>query len=117
MLLLELLQHLQLLTLVARRQSHLLLPLIVHHLLHHAPRLPVQVPQFRILGLDLARVEEVRRVRGHAGPPLHLVGFVQVDGDFFARGAGSGLERPGGFVGVDLMREGALERGEVRWLS
>ena len=53
MTLLELLQHIQFPLLLTRRLAHLLLPLIIHHFLHHAPRLPVQIPQFAVLGLDL----------------------------------------------------------------
>ena len=41
------------------------------------------------------------------GPPFHFVGFVEVDVEFFAAGGG-GFERPGGFVGVDGVGEGAL---------
>ena len=41
-------------------------------------------------------------------PPFHLVGFVKVQGDFFGGGAGGGFEGPGGFVGVDGVREIAL---------
>ena len=41
MTLLEFLQYVQLALLIARRLPHLLLPLIVHHLLDHAPRLAV----------------------------------------------------------------------------
>lgn len=106
MTLLELLQHLHLALLLARRLPHLLLPLIIHHLLDHAPRLAVQVPQLRVLGLDLGRVEEVGRVGRDGRPPLLLGRFVEVDGDFFA--ARGGLERPGGFGGEDFVGEGTL---------
>lgn len=64
MLLLELLQHIHLLAIITGRQTHLLLPLIEHHLLHHPARLPVQIAQLAVLGLDLGRVEVVGRVRG-----------------------------------------------------
>ena len=84
MLRLELLQHLKLLRLIARWLPHLLLPLVIHHLLHHPPRLPVQIPQLAVLRLNLARVEEVGRIGRDGGPPLHLVGLVEVDGDFLA---------------------------------
>lgn len=110
MALLELLQHVQLPLLLARRLTHLLLPLVIHHLLDHAPRLAVQVAQLAVLGLDLGRVQEVRGVGGDRGPPLLLVGLVEVDGDVLARGGG--LERPGGFRGVDLVGEGALGWGK-----
>jgi hypothetical protein len=50
---LEFLQHFQLFLLVAGGFAHLLLPLIVHHLLHHATGLAVQVTQLAVLGLDL----------------------------------------------------------------
>lgn len=106
MTLLKLLQHIQLPLLLTRRLPHLLLPLIKHHFLHHAPRLPVQIPQLAVLRLYLAGVEEVGGVGGDGSPPLQLVGFVEVDGDFFA--GGGGLERPGGFGGADLVGEGSL---------
>lgn len=106
MTLLKLLQHVQLPLLLTRRLPHLLLPLIIHHFLHHTPRLPIQIPQLAILRLDLRGVEEVGGVGGDGGPPLLLVGFVEVDGDVFA--GGGGLERPGGFGGVDLVGEGTL---------
>ena len=53
MTLLKLLQHIQLALLLARRLPHLLLPLIIHHFLHHSPRLPIQIPQLAILRLYL----------------------------------------------------------------
>lgn len=102
----ELLQDIQLALLVARRFPHLLLPLVIHHLLDHAARLAVQVTQLAVLGLDLGRVEEVGGVVRDRGPPLLLVRFVEVDGDFFTRGGG--LERPGGFGGADLVGKGTL---------
>lgn len=110
MTLLELLQHLQLPLLLTRRLPHLLLPLIIHHFLHHTPRLPIQIPQLAILRLYFRRIEEVGGVRGNGSPPLLLVGFVEVDGDVFARGGG--LERPGGFGGVDFVGERTLRKQE-----
>lgn len=94
MLPLKLLQHIHLLRLLARRLPHLLLPLIIHHLLHHAPRLAVQVTQLRVLGRDLRGVKEIGRVGGDGGPPLRFIRFVEVDGDLFG-GVGGGFERPG----------------------
>ena len=49
MLHLKLLQHSHLPLLITSRLPHLLLPLIIHHFLHHAPRLPIQIPQLGIL--------------------------------------------------------------------
>ena len=72
MTLLELLQNIQLPLLITRRLSHLLLPLIIHHFLHHAPRLTVQIPQLAVLRLDFGGVEEVRGVGRDGGPPLLL---------------------------------------------
>ena len=89
---LKLAQHLHLLLLLTRRLPQLLLPLVVHHLLDHAPRLAVQIAQLAVLGRDLGRVD-LRRRGDDVRPPLHLVDLVQVDGDFLARGRG--LERPG----------------------
>lgn len=85
---LELLQHIHLLSLVTRRLAHLLLPLIIHHLLHHSPRLPIQISQLAILRLDLGGIQEIGRIGRDTGPPLHLVRFVEVDGDVFACGRG-----------------------------
>lgn len=114
MLLLKSLQHLHLLLLLARRLAHLLLPLVVHHLLHHRARLPVQIAQLAVLRRDLGRVDLGRR-RDDMRPPFHLVHFVHVDADFLAgvRGGGRGgvaaaLQSPGGFVNVDWMREWGL---------
>ena len=106
MTLLKLLQQIQLALFLARRLPHLLLPLVIHHLLHHAPRLPVQIAQFAVLGRDFGRVEEVGGVGRDRGPPLLLVSFVEVDGDVFS--CGGGLERPGGFGGADFVGEGTL---------
>lgn len=98
MLCLELLQHFQLLLLITRRLSHLLLPLIIHHLLHHGPRLAVQVAELAALRLDLGGVD-----LGGTGddmcPPLHLVDLVEMDADLLA--VRHCLERPGGLVDVD----------------
>ena len=116
MLLLKLLQQLILLLLFARRLAHLLLPLIVHHLLHHAARLAVQITQLAVLGRDLARVD--LGCRGdNVSPPLHLVGLVEVNIEFFA--GRSGLERPGRVVDDDGVRKGSLRRisGVLRYES
>lgn len=118
MLLLKLLQHIHLLLLITRRLPHLLLPLIIHHLLNHAPRLAIQIPQFAVLGLDLRDVDRRRRCNDMC-PPLHLVYFVQVQFEDLGAG-GRGRERPGGFVDVDFVGKVALggclvgkwERGE-----
>lgn len=106
MLLLELLQHVHLLLLIARRLAHLLLPLIVHHLLHHAARLAVQVAQLAVLRRNL-RCIDLRRGRHHVCPPLHLVDLVEVNADLFA--GRCCFESPGGFVDVDGVGEVALE--------
>ena len=91
MLLLKLLQHIRLLLIIARRLAHLLLPLIIHHLLHHAPRLSIQITEFTIFWCDLGGVD--LRCGGHdVRPPFHLVDFVEVDAEFFA--AWDALESP-----------------------
>lgn len=109
MLRLEPLQHLQLLLLVARWQAHLLLPLVVHHLLHHPPRLAVQVRQLAVVGHDLGHVDG-----GGGGddvrPPLELVGLVEVDLDGFGPVWGGG-ERPRAVVDGDGVGECALDDG------
>ena len=48
----------------------------------------------------------IGRVGGDGGPPLHFVGFVEVDADVFA--GGGGLQRPGGLGGADFVGEVAL---------
>lgn len=105
-------QHLKLLLLLTRRFPQLLLPLIIHHLLHHPPRLAVQVAQLRVLRLDLGRIN-LRRRRGHMRPPFHLIRLVQMDRDFFRLRARLGGESPGRFVGENAKREIALLK--VEW--
>lgn len=105
MLLLERLQHIQFLLLVARRLPNFLLPLVVHHLLHHRARLSIQVTQLAILRRDLARVD-LRCRRDHMRPPFHLVDLVEMYRDFFTGSVA--FERPGGFVGADVLGEIAL---------
>lgn len=112
MLSLELLQCVHLALLLARRLALLLLALIPHHLLDHGPGFAVQVAQLAVLRRDLSGVDFVGRIGHNAGPPFHLVGFVQVDADFFTAG-GDRFERPGTFVHEDGMGEGALERIEM----
>ena len=92
MLSLKLPQHLILLLFVTCRLPHLLLPLIIHHFLHHSPRLPIQISQLAVFGRDLRGVDFVGCVRGYRVPPLHLVDFVEVDADFFAER--DGFKRP-----------------------
>jgi hypothetical protein len=113
MLLLELLQDIRLLLLVARRLALLLLPLIKHHFLDHTACLAVQVAQLAVLGLYLGGVD-LGRGSDDVRPPLHLVYFVEVDGDFFA-GADGG-EGPGGVVDADGVREVALGKVLDFWL-
>ena len=71
-------------------------------------RLAVQIPQFGVLGLDLGGVD-FGGGGDDVGPPVCLGHFVEMDGDFFARG--DGFEGPGGFVDVNFVGEVAL--GEV----
>lgn len=109
MLLLKLLQNLPLprLLRINPRSTGLLLPLLNHHLLHHLPRLSIQVAEFRRLRRNLSDVD-CRRGSHHVRPPVHLVDFVEVDGDFFARGCACCFESPGGFVRMDGVWEGSL---------
>jgi hypothetical protein len=92
MLFLEVLQHIQLLRLIARRLPQLLLSLIIHHLLDHAPRLAVQIPQLTTLRRDLRNID-LRRPDYHMRPPFHLVDLVEVDVDCL-RAVGRGDQRP-----------------------
>ncbi len=102
---LELLQHIHLLLLIARRLARLLLPLVPHHLFHHTPRLPVQVTQLAVLRGDLRGVD-LGRGSHDMSPPLHLVDLVEVDVNLLA--GGGCFQRPGGFVYMDWVGEGAL---------
>jgi hypothetical protein len=116
-LLLELLEYIQLLLLVARGLAGLLLALIEHHLLHHSSRFTVEVAELAVLGRDLAGVDLGRR-GDDVRPPLHLIRLVQVDLEVFA-GGGWG-ECPGGLVDADAVGELALwlmslEQGLVGW--
>jgi len=106
MLRLELAHNLRLLLLVAARLASLLLPLIVHHLLDHAAGLAVQVAKFAVFGRDFADID-ARRGRDDVLPPLHLVGFRELDAQFFGA-RGRGFERPGGVVEEDGVGKGAL---------
>lgn len=87
MLLHKLLQQILLLLLITSRFPHLLLPLIKHHLLHHAARRPVQIAELAVLGRDFGRVDFGRR-GDHMGPPFHLVGLFEVDRYFLSAGRG-----------------------------
>jgi hypothetical protein len=106
-LLLELLQDIRLLLLVAGRLALLLLPLVKHHLLDHAACLSVEVAQLAVLGLYFGGVD-LGRGGDDVRPPLHLVDFVEVDGDLLV--GADGLECPGGLVDADGVRQRALGR-------
>lgn len=95
MLFLELLEHIQLLLLVAGRLSHLLLALIEHHLLDHRTGFTVEVTELRVLGRDLGGID-LGVVRKHVRPPLHRVDLLEVDFDELLV-----FEGPGGFVDAD----------------
>jgi hypothetical protein len=86
------LQNILLLLLIGRGFPHLFLPLIKHHLLDHLSRISVQVTERRVLRCDFGRIDLGGR-GDDVGPPFHFVGFVEVDGEFFA--SGGGLEGPG----------------------
>ena len=107
MLLLKPLQNLPLLRLLTTNPTSLLLLLLNHHLLNHRPRLSIQITQVRRLGRDLGHVDSRRRGH-HVRPPVHLVDFVEVQGDFFTGGVRCCFEGPGGFGCVDGVGEGAL---------
>lgn len=93
MLSLELLQNIRLPLLITSHPTCLLLPLIIHHLLDHRPRLAVQIAQARILRGDLADVD-LRRTRHDMRPPLHLIHLVQMNRHLLARRLGRRLQRP-----------------------
>lgn len=78
----ELFQYVLLLLFVAGRFSLSLHLLVVHHLFDHAPRLAVQLGQFRVLGDDFCGVDLGSRSH-HVSPPVRTSRLGQVDGDLF----------------------------------
>lgn len=82
MLRLELLQNILLLLLLARRQSHLLLPLVKHHLLHHPSCLSIQIAQLAVFGLDFSDID-LGVVGEDVRPPFVFSGLFEVDCDKF----------------------------------
>ena len=68
----KLLHHILLLYLITRREPHLLLPLIKHHLLNATPSFRVQIRQFAALWFNLLSVN-LGFPFHTALPPLHLV--------------------------------------------
>lgn len=97
---LQLTQHIPLLLLITRRFARFLLSLVIHHFFHHPSRFAVEVAQFAVFGLDQGGVDFVRGGGDDGGPPVEFVGFVNVEGYFFAvaaaRGRGRGRGRGGG---------------------
>ena len=112
MLSLELLQQLHLLLLITARTTHLLLPLIIHHLLDHSTSLAIQITQTRILRRNLGHIN-LRRSSNNMRPPLNLVDLIKVNIDFLAGWDGGSLKSPRGFVDEDSMGEVALKQ-EIR---
>ena len=106
MLRLELPHNLRLLLLIAAWLARLLLPLIIHHLLDHAPSLSIEVAELAVLGRDFADVD-ARRRSDDVLPPLHLVGLGELDAQFFGA-RGRAFESPGGVVEEDGVGECAL---------
>jgi hypothetical protein len=72
--------HLLLLLLVTRGQTHLLLSIVKHHLLHHCPCVTIQIAQLRVLWRELRRVD-LGVLCEDVGPPFGCVGLFQVDRD------------------------------------
>lgn len=105
-LLLELLENVQLLLLVACWLALLLLLLVIHHLLDHTACLAVEIAQLAVLGRDLGGIDLGRR-GNDVSPPFHLVHLVEMDGDFLFRSGGGG-ERPGGLIDTDGVGQFAL---------
>ena len=120
---LEFLQQVHLLLVVTGRLPHLLLPLIIHHLFHHAAGLPVQVAQFGILRHNFRGINRVGRITRYTRPPFHFVRLVQVYADLlllgFRRGrfdggwCGGGFKGPGGFGRNNWFRQWALMGKEI----
>jgi hypothetical protein len=107
MLLHKLLQQLVLLTLVTRRLPLPLHLLVVHHLLHHTPRLAVQLRQLAVLRRDLGRVD-LGRGGDDVRPPVRAGGFGKVDGDVFT--GRCCFEGPGRVIDLDGVGKVALSR-------
>jgi hypothetical protein len=109
MLSLELLQQVHFPLLVTAGATHLLLPLIIHHLLDHRASRAIQIAQAGVLWRDLRNVDLGRSCH-NVRPPFDLVHLVEVDIDFLARWGGGGLEGPGRFIDEDGVGEVALQR-------
>ena len=103
MLLLKLLDDVQLLLLVGRRQSHRLLPLVEHHLLDGLTSFAIQIAEVAVLRLDFRNVDGIVSV-AHGVPPFHLVELLQVDDQ-----AGAVLHGPEGIVDDDGFGEGSVD--------
>ena len=104
---LKLLQNIHLLLLIRGRQPRLLLALVKHHLLHHTPRLAIEVGQLRGVGLNLGDIDLGGR-GDDVCPPFHLVLLVEMNGQLLA--SRRGLKCPCRFVHADWMWEVALPR-------
>ena len=72
----ELLQHLLFLQLFVTGQTHRLLSLVEHHLLHCLTSVSVEVAQLAVLRLHFLGVD-FGVAHQHALPPLHLVVLLQ----------------------------------------
>lgn len=102
----EFLQHILLLLFVARRQSHLFLSLVVHHLLDEAAGFALQVGQLRRFGVDLLRRD--RRVgRDKTIPPRHLVQFFKRQHDRVV------FDDPDRVLFLDLIAERCVDDGRL----
>mmetsp|Transcript_26783 Transcript_26783/g.63517 ORF Transcript_26783/g.63517 Transcript_26783/m.63517 type:complete len:217 (-) Transcript_26783:660-1310(-) len=100
---LELLQNVELLLLVGRRQAHSLLPLVVHHLFDRLPRLAVEVAQVRVLRLDPLQLD-FRIALARALPPLHVAELLEGEDESVAV-----LDGPEGVVDDDRLGEGRVD--------
>jgi hypothetical protein len=120
MLLHEFLQHILFLLLIARRLPLPLHLLIIHHLLHHTPRLAVQIRQLAVFR-DYFRDVDLGCGCDDVRPPVRAGGFGEGERDGFARGLGD--ECPGAVVDDNWVWEVALgavsvhlcrDRGSIR---
>ena len=108
MLLHKLFEHVLLLLLVRGGQAHLLLPLVVHHLLHQSAGLAVQVGQFARLRVDLFGAD-LRVRRDEFAPPFHLVDLLQGEQHRILV-----LQEPGGLFHFDLVLQLAVQEASGR---
>lgn len=112
----SLLEYILLLAIFTGGQTHLLLPLIVHHFLHHAACLSIQIGQFRWLRIDFT-CWDFRITCYQTIPPVHAIDLLECDQHRFAV-----LQHPNRFLLLDLAAQLTIDdrlltfEAHLQWL-